>query len=281
MREQAQLLEGRVVPKHRKTRRAKERAAKRWARLRELTQFGWRQLPDHVVEQAKQNYDRAVACYHRGALTEAVHFLEQSLRLSPQALPALLLHANVLRQLKRYEEAIASLTKAAELHSSNADVYRTLGEVLEQTGQKQGALEAYQKALAAVDERNNSPDWVEAIRERCAKLEAELQERRIAAQKVEQQREIEQYMHLASVYEESGFPRRARDYLEKALEIDPDNPEVLFRLGRVELELGNYASADGLFERLLSQHPRWAAHVEKLKREMAPRGAEGESSIAK
>ncbi|HID06933.1 MAG TPA: tetratricopeptide repeat protein, partial [Armatimonadetes bacterium] len=94
------------------------------------------------------------------------------------------------------------------------------------------------------------------------------------------QQEIEQYMHLASVYEESGFPRRARDYLQKALKIDPDNPEVLLRLGRVELELGNHASAEDFFERLLSRHPQWATDVEKLKREMMPQDADEDSSMS-
>lgn len=253
----------------RKTRKEKERTAKRWEMLREMVRFGYGVLPNDVVEQAVRLYGEALKQYNGGDFEAAEKLINHVLQLSPKAIPALMLHAHLMMRLKRWDEAISSMSKVAEMNPNDADVHKQLGEALEATGQKRRALDAYRKAIDAASSGGHHPEWLEELQRRCEELERELSAERLKREQDEKQRQIEELLHLADLYESSGAKRRAREYLKSILELDPQNITVALRIAAIEVELGNYNEARELLfkiEKQCGKLPSEAtALMEKLK----------------
>jgi len=253
----------------RKTRKEKERAAKRWELLREMTQFGYGLLPDEVVEKAFKAYSEAVKRYERGELREAVEALSRALQLSPNAVPALKLHARIMMHLERYDEAISLLSKLLELRPNDAESYLELGSALERTGQLRRALDAFRKAAEIAASLSPQPSWLDELNARCERIERELSKERELRSLQERLKEVEELLHLADVYEGSGFPRRAKDYLQRALELNPEDAKVALRIAEIDIELGNFNEAYELLNSIEERHPTFADSVRRLKERLA------------
>lgn len=237
--------------------------------LREMVRFGYGVLPDDVVEQAVRIYGQAVREYDGGDFEAAEKLLNHVLQLSPKAIPALMLHAQLMMRLKRWDEAISSLSKIAEICPNDPDAYKRLGEALEATGQKRRAFDVYRKAIDVASASAHYQEWIEELQRRCQRLEKELSVERMKREQDEKQRQIEELLHLADLYESSGVKRRAREYLKNILELDPQNIAVTLRIAAIEIELGNYNEARELLLKIEKQHgelpPEATALMEKLQ----------------
>ncbi|MCS7253689.1 MAG: tetratricopeptide repeat protein [Armatimonadota bacterium] len=255
----------------RKTRKEKERAAKRWELLREMRQFGYGVLPDELVERAFKVYGDAVRHYERNELSEAEELLSQVLQLNPNAAPALQLQARIMMQLERYDEAISLLSRLLELRPDDAESYFEFGLALERTGQRRRAIDAFKKAIKAAASLSSQPEWFSELKARCELLESELSREQELRSQQEKQKEVEELLHLADVYESSGFLRRAKDYLKRALELDPDNASLAIRIAAIDIELGNISEADRLLRLIEEQHPDSVAEVQRLRGKLSHR----------
>lgn len=253
----------------RKTRKEKERAMRRWELLREMTKFGYGSLPDEIVERAFKAYNEAIRRYERGELREAEEALSQALQLNPNAVPALELQARIMMRLERYDEAISLLSRLLELRPNDAEAHMELGTALERTGQRRRALDAFRKAVEIAGSLSPQPVWLDELKARCEQLEKELLREREQRLLQEREKEIEELLHLADVYQESGFPRRAKDYLRQALELNPNDAKIALRIAEIDIELGNFNEADELLKSVEESHPMLSEDVQRLREKLA------------
>lgn len=124
----------------------------------------------------------------------------------------------------RLDQAQVNLEKAREINPADANTSLSLATVYE----KQGHLDrAYQVLSAVVD-----MDVADVLKKR-ARVRMGIIEGRLLM--------------------EEGNVADAQDVLSKALELDPDNPEVLFDLGLIYERMNNWAGVIDVSERLLRQ----------------------------
>jgi curved DNA-binding protein CbpA len=98
---------------------------------------------------------------------------------------------------KRYHEAVESLRDAVRLNPTRADYHHVLGTVLAKNRRWRKQAEEHLGKAISLDRFN-----------------------------------IESYLELGSLYEESGLMSRAHRAYELALGLDPDNPRAREKLGR-------------------------------------------------
>ena len=84
--------------------------------------------------------------HQEGSFEESTVMLERALRLKEERSLMPILGLNYLR-LRRYDDAIAVLTRATELDPGSSISYNALGVVYEEMGRYQNALLAYQHAI--------------------------------------------------------------------------------------------------------------------------------------
>ena len=93
-----------------------------------------------------------------GELGQPLDYFKKSLELYPNGLTSAYMDeiAKGYSNAKRFDDAIALLKVAAELHPKSPILYDSLGNLYTQKGQKELAIQAYQKALEA------DPDFAHA-----------------------------------------------------------------------------------------------------------------------
>ncbi|MFA0749877.1 MAG: hypothetical protein SLRJCFUN_000280 [Candidatus Fervidibacter sp.] len=218
-----------------RTRREKERAQKLWAERRELIRFGYGKLAEHLVREARAHYQRALQAWQRGNLSEAETALRQALELNPDAPDPLIALGRLLVEMGRTEEAIGVLSKACELDAENPEAHFLFGQALEATQRWRRAKDAYERAMRL----QPSAELAEQLRERLTALEQRLAAEPTAALSEEAAAELEDALHWAQFYLEVGFPRRAREYLQRARQIAPDHPKVREVMAAIERALSD------------------------------------------
>ncbi len=205
-----------------KTRKEKERAQKLWEERRELLRFGYGKIAEFIVREARQKYQQAMQARLKGDLQTAETMLREVLEKVPDAPDPLLALGHLLLEKGRAEEAIGFLSKACEVDNMNPQSHFLFGQALEASGRLRRAKEAYERAL----QRYPTGDLAREIEQRLRALEEKLASQASPTLPEEQAKELEEALHWAKFYLEVGFPRRAREYLEKAKAIAPDHPMV-------------------------------------------------------
>jgi tetratricopeptide (TPR) repeat protein len=104
------------------------------------------------------SYDRALALMRRGSHAEAIPILRQVSEESSGNADVYLNLGIACRVERLDEDALTALNNSIELNSKNPAAYHQKGIVLRQTGDFEGALEAYTKALSL------APDYALAHR---------------------------------------------------------------------------------------------------------------------
>jgi CubicO group peptidase (beta-lactamase class C family) len=86
-----------------------------------------------------------------GDLGQPIDYFRKSLELNPDGITSEYLneYAKSWSNAKRFDDAIALLKVAVELHPRSPILYDSLGDLYAQKGQKELAIQAYQKALEA------------------------------------------------------------------------------------------------------------------------------------
>ena len=97
--------------------------------------------------QTKYHVMLSVVCVNTQRFEEALHHLNQALRLEPQAPMLFLQKGQLLKEMGQFELAMDCLQEAFKLDQNNADCAHTLGEVTQHLGLWQVSLEYYDAAL--------------------------------------------------------------------------------------------------------------------------------------
>ncbi|MCS7224314.1 MAG: tetratricopeptide repeat protein [Armatimonadetes bacterium] len=203
----------------RKTRKEKERAKKRWAEKAELTRFGLGKIAESLSRQALDWYEKGSNFQRSGKVAEAEDAFYKALEVYPDAVDALKALGTLLLQSGRVQEALALLQRAAELAPTDGAVLVFLGEAYLQTGRPSRAVETLDKAL--------SSHLSEELRHRAAEQRKRALALKSSAPLSEEEvKELEENLHWAQFYLDMGFPRRAREFWQKARQLAPEDQRV-------------------------------------------------------
>ena len=174
---------------------------------------------------AKANPDDLAIAYMLGTALlrnkqpeEGAAVIDRILRNGDSAESHLLLGMTKFEAME-YPQAIADLTKAAELNRDLPDVYSYLGQAQMASGDMQAARDAFERELAS-----NPNDFESNVR-------------------------------LAVLLKQDGNYERAHQLLDRALLVRPKDPGALYQIGTTYLAAGEMNRALSLFEALVKQYP--------------------------
>jgi len=189
-------------------------------------------------------------------LSEALEYAERTINADPLAPDGWAIRARALDWLQDYGRALASALHAKALDESYAPTYAFLGEIYQDLGQYDVALNYLERALeldvegiALADTfRNmgllysNQGQWEDSIQPYLAALQNGPNQPYISVE-------------LANNYIALGEHERAIEVLVRTLETNPRDTSVLFALGNAHTRSGNFDRAFEYYRRCLDVDP--------------------------
>jgi tetratricopeptide (TPR) repeat protein len=173
---------------------------------------------------------------------------------------------NAAKLIKSWE-ALLERNRVVSIGSIRLTAYEHLGDLQFWVGDLEGALESYIKAL-----REEPDDYIGHIKmARILTMEGRTWEAREAFQSAIDLNpslswegldnffppfQYDEIVILAEAWEAEGRPEDAYHAYEQALRMDPQNPMVNYRLGRIYFNQGDYEKAIVAFKKVLASAPR-------------------------
>jgi len=185
-------------------------------------------------------------------LTEAEASATQAQRLDPNNNLALAFYAEVLVDMQKFAQALDLAQRAADVvdragdqYEYSMDIYRIYGTVLEHHGYYLRAIEEYQKAERLSPNLTFLSLSIGANYRRLRDIGKALQYFEKAAQINHQLGIMDPtpYLAIGKTYQQQGEFFIAAVNIERALAIDPMNPDIYGRLGIVYFQARNWESA--------------------------------------
>lgn len=187
-------------------------------------------------------------------LQEALASVDRALSMAPDYADALNNRADILVELNRPEEALASLDRALQLRPQFALALNNRGNALGMLGRTEEALRCYEQALQL------QPDFVRAHNNRGMALR-DLGRLHEALSSFEQALRFDSNYVLA-LYNRGNALLELRRYAsalesyERVLELQPDDVEALVHRGVALTHLKRYPEAFACFDRALQLRPQ-------------------------
>lgn len=156
----------------------------------------------------------------------------------------------LLLQLNKMDEAMTSIQEALKNDPNNASIRLRSGYLKEQSGDIEGALADYKKAVEADPNFYDGNYYAGALLlEKSKEILAELNE----LSDEEWEKNSEKMGNEANEFYKQAIP-----YFEKALEIRPDNSDLMIILNQVHTRLKNTAEAEKYNKMLIElKGPNW------------------------
>lgn len=182
-------------------------------------------------------------------LNEAFESAVRANSLDNENSMALAFYAEVLLDQQKYVQAEEFAQRAVEGAESRdqriLDVYRVYGTVLEGVGKYNAAISAYQQALEINPNLTFIHLLIGANYRQLRDIDRALQYF-AEAERINEQNGVQDptpYLAIGKTYMQQGEFFIAARNIERALEIDPRNPDIYGRLGIVYYKARNYESA--------------------------------------
>jgi len=154
----------------------------------------------------------------------------------------------------RIPEAVKVLEKLVSSDTGNAEAFTRLGSAYEKSGDLQKAADSYEKSLKIFPENVKVLNLLGNIYYRTGKINEAAETYKKGIRIIQDNTAILTNLGDISLYQ-LKTPDAAFNYLNKALEYDPDKKETINSLGNAYLITGNKAQAEKLFNRVLSMDP--------------------------
>jgi tetratricopeptide (TPR) repeat protein len=156
----------------------------------------------------------------RGQREEALGLFAEALKVNPNAATYYFNRANVFAEMQRYEDAIADYKKSIVLRSEYSDARLNLGALQHKSKDLQGAIQTFRDMVS------HCPN------------------------------DARGYFNLGRCLNEAKTYDDAEAALHRALKLDPENPDVLLTLAKVNADQWRFEAAISLAKRALARRPR-------------------------
>lgn len=205
----------------------------------------FRQVLQWKPERLETHRLLAATYYDIGAMEQAIHSLNDVIRLSPTDFRPHYMQATILQDFERFADSAIAFEQAARLVPKGTTV---ADEILAGWGDCLVRLRRYQEALNAMETARSWPDILARRAQACFSLR-----RFEAAKKLAEQVLVEVPLHpeavivAAQVYEQAGEFERSINLLQETLRKHPHDLRLDHRLADVLGSAGR--AADALFHR--------------------------------
>lgn len=241
-------------------------------------------------EQALQHYKRVQpdSEYFSDSRLQSVFILSDRLK-KPERVPAVLLDAIALRpsvyelylslasfyeSQQRLPDTIRILERAALSIPKNEKIIFALGTYLHKTGQFEAGIKRMRELLEVNPQHAHAMNHIGYVfADRKINLE-EAEQLLVKAVQIEPQNA---YIvdSLGWLYHQKGDFKKAREILERAHQLDSDEPVIIEHLADVYTKLGLHDLALGMYQRIINESPATgSAKVESSNRESKDENAE-------
>lgn len=190
----------------------------------------------------KKEYDRALEYY------------QKALGIDPNYALAYYAIGDFYFRQKKYHQAVIPSQQAQKLNPNHLDTYKLLAEIFMVQGQSQKAIEEINKGLKV--NRNDGGFYI-ALANIYRELGDIKKSDELSAKGISLQPNssaLYQY-NLGLQLKREGKFKEAKDQLIKAVNLNPQDVDILIVLAQVEKRLGNYDEAIGLLEKAQTQDP--------------------------
>jgi tetratricopeptide (TPR) repeat protein len=213
-----------------------------------------------VLETYPKSFDcrhlLGVISYQRGNYADAIEQIDAALKINAGIADAHFNRGNVLKRLKRLDEALASYDRAAELRPDDPLILNSRGAVLRELNRFADAIADFDAAIQL------KPDFTEAFNNRGNTLkdlerytEALADYDHAIALKPDN---ADAYNNRGNLHKEiEGFEQALADY-DKAVALKPDYAEALYNRGTTGFELRLFDTAMADFDRAIALRPNYA-----------------------
>lgn len=223
----------------------------------------------HLVRTGSRQYD---AYYHLGVLELKEGNYESALQWFVQVqgghylLPAQVQIADVLARLGEVDAARSHLQELRQRNPGlSLPLFLAEGELLHQYGRFEAAYDLFGEALSQYEDERRLLYSRALAAEQLGRLEqAERDLRRILAESPDDANALNALGYMLTIRTQRY--REAKDLIERALALDPDNAAIIDSMGWVHYKLGNFEEAEAYLERAyeLQADPEIAAHLGEL-----------------
>ncbi len=170
----------------------------------------------------------------------------------PNAIPALKILASVQSLSGNIAKAIEAAKKLVEIEPADPANHHLYGCLLRGAGQSDLAIKSWKKAISIQSDFFPAyQDLINALRLSGRHVEAEA----ILRRAILRHPNASLYYSLGSTLEDSGRWAEAAEYLQRALELQPDSAQIHAHLGKIQNDLGQYAKAETNLKRAINLKP--------------------------
>jgi tetratricopeptide (TPR) repeat protein len=194
---------------------------------------------------SRQEWQLALDCYH------------EAVRVNPNHAAAHAYIGNVLRQLRKPDEAIVAYDRAIAVNPDYAEAHYNRGALLQQAGQARAAVESYEAALSINSAFTEAHCGRGDVLRDLGRLDEALASYNTAI--TINERFAKAYLHLGMLQQQLNQPDAAEASYKHAIALRADYVEAHFNLGRLQSEAGNNTAALTSFDAAIAAGPGHAA----------------------
>jgi superkiller protein 3 len=213
-----------------------------------------------AVLEANRFFERGNEFKKKDSLARAKAEYDRALKIFPRHLDALYNLAVVCVDLKQPDEAIMHYKHYLDLKNNDPDVWNQLGVLLDDKGDKEGALAAYENAVAIAPKFGRAHHNLGVLLEEQGKLD-EARKHLESFVKLEEEagrRTGEAYYSLGVLELGQLHLKEAKKLLQKALDTDPGATLYNNALGDVYLGEKNPSAARIYYQKAIEREPKSA-----------------------
>lgn len=156
-------------------------------------------------------------------------------------------------QMGSFDKAIGAYLKALELDEKDVNLYYNLATLYEKTGNKDKADQFLMQAVRLKPEDlENRLDLAQALLQKGNLQEAEKLLKEVLQKDPKSTKAL---LLMVKVLEKQNDKETLKGIYERLLALDPDNETVVYNLGVLEYETGQWARSIPHFEKYLKSHP--------------------------